>query len=186
MQPGIQPTNSPRSVGAFGGLFILARCLQQSGNHRIPLRVYARKRPSGSGRCRRPRRRRCDAAVAEYAAGSSGGGSGGTIRGAGGGTPTGESRLDIVTCWFRAIRVSSPWLTGRHYPVVGIGAEERGGGDRKYLFPNQSPGCRQGTSLAPVTAWHLMPGSGAFSALGHFGSTTRPRGRGGESPSRRD
>jgi hypothetical protein len=69
---------------------------------------------------------------------------------------------------------------------VGIGAEERSGGDRKYLLPNRLAAASQGTSLALVTAWHLLPGSGAFLALGHFGSTMRPRGRGGESPSRRD
>jgi hypothetical protein len=43
------------------------------------------------------------------------------------------------------------------------------------LFINQSPGCRQGTILAPVAA--PLPGSGAVSALGHFGTKTRPRGR---------
>jgi hypothetical protein len=56
------------------------------------------------------------------------------------------------------------------------GRLDRGGGARwrrsDILIP-QSPGCRQRTSLASVTAWHLLPGSGAFSALGHFGSTTR-------------
>ncbi len=72
-----------------------------------------------------------------------------------------------------------------HWPT----SRNRGGGARwrrSEIFIPQSPGCHQGTSLAPVTAWHLLPCSGAFSALGHFGSTTRPRGRCGESPSRRD
>jgi hypothetical protein len=72
-----------------------------------------------------------------------------------------------------------------HWPT----SRNRGGGAlwrRSGIFIPQSPGCHQGTILAPVTAWHLLPCSGAFSALGHFGSTTRPRGRGGESPSRRD
>jgi hypothetical protein len=32
-------------------------------------------------------------------------------------------------------------------------------------FIAQSPGCLQGTSLAPVAAWQLLPGSGAFLAL---------------------
>jgi hypothetical protein len=31
--------------------------------------------------------------------------------------------------------------------------------------------------LAPVAAWQPLPGSGAVSALGHFGRKTRPRGR---------
>jgi hypothetical protein len=43
-------------------------------------------------------------------------------------------------------------------------------------FINQTPGCRQGTILAPVAAWQPLPGSGAVSALGHFGTKTRPRG----------
>jgi hypothetical protein len=63
---------------------------------------------------------------------------------------------------------------------VGIGrrsAEEAIG-----RFIVRKPGC---TILAPVAAWQLLPGSGAFSALGHFGSTTRPRSRGGEWPSQR-
>jgi hypothetical protein len=66
---------------------------------------------------------------------------------------------------------------------------DRGGGARwrrLEIFIPQSPGCRQGTSLVPVTAWHLLPGSAAVSALGHFGSTTQPQGRGGKSPSRRE
>jgi hypothetical protein len=44
-------------------------------------------------------------------------------------------------------------------------------------FISQSPGCRQGTILAPVAAWQPLPGSGAVSALGHFGTKARPRGR---------
>ena len=54
----------------------------------------------------------------------------------------------------------------------GLGAVEAIG-----RFTNQSPGCRQGTILAPVAAWQPLPGSGAVSALGHFGTKTRPRGR---------
>jgi hypothetical protein len=42
---------------------------------------------------------------------------------------------------------------------------------------NQSPGCRQGAILAPLAAWQPLPGSRAVSALGHFGTRTRPRGR---------
>jgi hypothetical protein len=42
--------------------------------------------------------------------------------------------------------------------------------DRKFII--QSPGC---TILAPVAAWQLLPGSGAVSALGHFGTKTRPQ-----------
>jgi hypothetical protein len=53
-------------------------------------------------------------------------------------------------------------------------------------FIPQPPGCRQGTSLAPV-AWHNCPAAkkGGPSGLSTFGSTTRPRGRGGASASRR-
>jgi hypothetical protein len=49
-------------------------------------------------------------------------------------------------------------------------------------FIPQPPGCRQGTSLAPV-AWHNCPAAkgGGASGLRTFGSTTRPRGRGGAS-----
>ena len=57
---------------------------------------------------------------------------------------------------------------------------------RSEEFITQSPGCRQGTILAPVAAWQQLPGSGAVWALGRFGSTTRPHGRGGESRLRRD
>jgi hypothetical protein len=45
-----------------------------------------------------------------------------------------------------------------HWPT----SRDRGGGARwrrSEIFIPQSPGCRQGTSLAPVTAWHLLPGS---------------------------
>ena len=56
---------------------------------------------------------------------------------------------------------------------------------RSEEFIIQSPGCRQGTILAPHAAWRRLPGSGAVLALGHFGTTTRPEGRGGRSPSRR-
>jgi hypothetical protein len=48
---------------------------------------------------------------------------------------------------------------------------------RSEKFINQSPICRQGTILAPVAAWQPLPSSGAVSALGHFGTKTRPRGR---------
>ena len=51
-------------------------------------------------------------------------------------------------------------------------------------FIPQPPGCRQGTSMAPVAAWQLLPSSKkcGSSGLRTFGSTThpilRPRGRG--------
>ena len=53
-------------------------------------------------------------------------------------------------------------------------------------FIPQPPGCRQGTSLAPV-AWHNCPAAKGCgpSGLRTFGSTTRPRGRGGASALRR-
>ncbi len=51
----------------------------------------------------------------------------------------------------------------------GRGTQWRRSGE----FIAQSPGCRQGTILAPVAAWQLLLGSGAFLALGHFGSTKR-------------
>jgi hypothetical protein len=31
------------------------------------------------------------------------------------------------------------------------------------------PGYEPGTGESAVTVWHLLPGRGAFSALGHFG-----------------
>jgi hypothetical protein len=40
---------------------------------------------------------------------------------------------------------------------VGLGAEKRGGSDRRII--NQSSGCCQGTILVPVAAWHFLPGS---------------------------
>jgi hypothetical protein len=52
-------------------------------------------------------------------------------------------------------------------------------------FIVRTPGCRQDTILAPVVAWQLLSDSGAFSALGYFGWTTRPRSRGGELQSQR-
>ena len=70
-------------------------------------------------------------------------------------------------------------------PQVGLGAGEARW-RRSEEFITQSPGCRQGTILAPVAAWQQLPGSGAVWALGRFGSTTRPHGRGGESRLRRD
>jgi hypothetical protein len=73
----------------------------------------------------------------------------------------------------------------REHRHVGIG--RRGAVEAIGEFIAQSPGCRQGTILAPVAAWYYCPAAGLFClALGHFGSTTRPWGRGGESPSRRD
>ena len=72
-----------------------------------------------------------------------------------------------------------------HWPT----SRARGGGARwrrSEQFITQSPGCRQGAILAPIAAWHRMPGSGAVLALGRFGSSTRPQGRGERSPSLRD
>ena len=76
-----------------------------------------------------------------------------------------------------------PRLRRRGYGTgqqVGIGAD-----DARWRpsegFIARSPGCRQGTILAPDAAWQLLPSSkkkGALRALGHFGSTTRPHGRG--------
>jgi hypothetical protein len=52
-------------------------------------------------------------------------------------------------------------------------------------FISQSPGCRQGTILAPVAARQLLPGSGAVSALGHFWNEDATRSRGpGSAPFR--
>jgi hypothetical protein len=56
------------------------------------------------------------------------------------------------------------------------GLERRNAVEAIGRFINQSPGCRQGTILAPVAAWQPLPGSWAVSALGHFESKTRPRG----------
>jgi hypothetical protein len=71
--------------------------------------------------------------------------------------------------------------TGQH---VGLGADRRSGGDQSFI--PQPPGCRQGTSLAPM-AWHNCPAAKRCgpSGLRTFGSTTRPRGRGGASARRR-
>jgi hypothetical protein len=50
----------------------------------------------------------------------------------------------------------------------GPGLERRCAVEAIGRLINQSPGCRQGTILAPVAAWQPLPGSGAVSALGHF------------------
>jgi hypothetical protein len=85
--------------------------------------------------------------------------------------------------------VSSPWPTGRQFPelreahgpsvaLLESGSERRSAVDAIGRFIHQSPGChRQGTILAPVAALQFLPGSGAVSALGHFGTKTRPQGR---------
>ena len=66
---------------------------------------------------------------------------------------------------------------GLRAPAHKSGSERRSAVEAIGRFINQSPGCRQGTILAPVAAWQPLPGSGAVSALGHFGTKTRPRGR---------
>jgi hypothetical protein len=60
---------------------------------------------------------------------------------------------------------------------LGTGSERRSAVEAIGRFIEQSPGCRQGTILAPVAAWLRLPGSGAVSTLGHFGTKTRPQGR---------
>ena len=76
-----------------------------------------------------------------------------------------------------------PRLRRRGYGTgqqVGIGADDARW-RRSEGFIARSPGCRQGTILAPDAAWQLLPSSkkgGPTRALGHFGSTTRPHGRG--------
>jgi hypothetical protein len=44
-------------------------------------------------------------------------------------------------------------------------------------FIARTPGCRQGTILAPWRRGNYCPAAGSF-ALGHFGSKSRPQGRG--------
>jgi hypothetical protein len=61
---------------------------------------------------------------------------------------------------------------------VQAGDSESGSGLRSAVeaigrFINQSPGCRQGTILAPVAAWQLLPSRGAVSDLGYFGTNIR-------------
>jgi hypothetical protein len=65
------------------------------------------------------------------------------------------------------------------YQINTPGSERRSAVEAIGRFINQSPGCRQGTifKLAPVAVWQPLPCSGAVSALGHFGTRTRPRGR---------
>ena len=75
---------------------------------------------------------------------------------------------------------------GLRAPAHKSGSERRSAVEAIGRFINQSPGCRQGTILAPVAAWQPLPGSGAVSALGHFGTKTRPRGRARLRDQRRD
>jgi hypothetical protein len=44
----------------------------------------------------------------------------------------------------------------------GLGRRKRGGEERSDAFILRSPGCRQATILAPVTARLYLPGSGAY------------------------
>ena len=67
--------------------------------------------------------------------------------------------------------------SGLRAPAHESGSERRSAVEAIGRFIYQSPDCRQGTILAPVAAWQPLPGSGAVSALGHFGTKTRPRGR---------
>ena len=75
---------------------------------------------------------------------------------------------------------------GLRAPAHKSGSERRSAVEANGRFINHSPGWRQGTILAPVAAWQLLPGSGAVSALGHFGTKTRPRGRARLRDQRRD
>jgi hypothetical protein len=74
---------------------------------------------------------------------------------------------------------------GRSAPIATSGSErsKRGGGDREGLLPNR-------LAAARARSWcRLRRGTTARQradvALGHFGLTTRPLGRGGESPMQR-
>ncbi len=62
------------------------------------------------------------------------------------------------------------------YSVVGIGAEECCGGDRMVYYPIAwlPPGHDPGADGCVATTARQR----AFCALGHFGSKTRPQGRG--------
>ncbi len=77
----------------------------------------------------------------------------------------------------RSRRRPAPPLKGATALANKSGSGGRSAVEATEVFIARSPGCRQGTILAPVAAWRLLPGSkkGRI-GLGIFGSTTQSQG----------
>ena len=56
----------------------------------------------------------------------------------------------------------APPPQGLRAPAHKSGSERKSAVEAIGRFINQSPGCRQGTILAPVAAWHPCPAAGPF------------------------
>ena len=69
--------------------------------------------------------------------------------------------LTIISHYDIIIALISKIISMTTKQEVGLGAEEARW-RRSEEFIAQSPGCRQGTILAPVSAWHYCPAAGPF------------------------